>query len=152
MAARPVEPEISGGRLTLGYRVLIVDDSSTTRSIIRRALLQAGIEVDEVIEAENGAQGLRAAVCDPPDLVFTDINMPTMDGITMIRQLRRNASTLETPIIVVSTDGSREVLETARSAGANGFVVKPFTPELMLTHLAEVGIEISPTAGEGKDF
>jgi two-component system chemotaxis response regulator CheY len=131
---------------------MIVDDSSIMRSIIRRALGQSGIDVDEVIEAENGAEGLRSAVCDPPDLIFTDINMPTMDGITMVRQLRRNTSTAETPIIVVSTDGSQEVLETANEAGANGFVTKPFSPELLLTHLAELGIEITPTAGEGADF
>ena len=110
-------------------RVLIVDDSSVMRKIVERSLRQAGLDLEEVVEAGNGVEAL-AAVCEGVfDLILSDINMPAMDGIEFLRQLGTIESAKGTPVVMVTTEGSESRVVEALSIGAKGYIRKPFTPD-----------------------
>lgn len=110
-------------------RVLIVDDSSTMRKIITRSLRQAGFDIGEIVEAENGQAGLERLAAGPVGLTLTDINMPIMDGLTFIDNIRANAAWNGMPIIVITTEGAESLVKEAIKKGANNLIKKPFTPE-----------------------
>lgn len=103
-------------------RVLMVDDSSTSRRQLRLALERVGIQV---AEASEGVEGLWRARQQPFDLVLTDIHMPTMDGLEFIRELRKSPGYESTPVYVLTSDGSRDRLAEGRAAGATAWVIKP---------------------------
>jgi len=107
--------------------VLIVDDSSTMRKIISRSLRQAGLEVDEVFEAADGFEGLSALANNQVNLILSDINMPNMDGLEFIRQVRANGN--KVPIVMITTEGGEDLLREAVNSGASDSIKKPFTPE-----------------------
>lgn len=102
--------------------VLMVDDSSTARRQLRVALESAGIHV---AEASEGVEGLWRARQQTFDLVLTDIHMPAMDGLEFIRELRKSPGYGQTPIYVLTSDGSRDRLAEGRAAGATAWVIKP---------------------------
>jgi two-component system chemotaxis response regulator CheY len=110
-------------------RVLIVDDSAVMRKIVERCLRQAGIELKEVIEAGNGAEGLAAVQGGAMDLILSDINMPTMDGLEFLQGLRGMENAKNTPVVMITTEGSESRVVEALSAGARGYIRKPFTPD-----------------------
>ncbi len=107
--------------------VLIVDDSSTMRKIISRALRQAGIEVDEIYEAADGIEGLNSLSSNSVGLILSDINMPNMDGLEFIRQVRANGSNV--PIVMITTEGGEDIIREAINSGACDSIKKPFTPD-----------------------
>jgi two-component system, chemotaxis family, chemotaxis protein CheY len=107
--------------------VLIVDDSSTMRKIISRSLRQAGLTVDEIYEAGDGVEGLNALANSKVDLILSDINMPNMDGLEFIKQVRAKGNTV--PIVMITTEGGEDILKEAISSGASDSIKKPFTPE-----------------------
>jgi two-component system, chemotaxis family, chemotaxis protein CheY len=94
--------------------VLIVDDSSVMRKIVGRSLRQAGLDVVRVLEASNGSEALSLARENPLDLILSDINMPLMDGLEFVRQLRALESAQQTPVVMITTGGGGG----PRSAGA----------------------------------
>ncbi len=106
----------------VGPRVLTVDDSSVSRRQIRNALEGAGICVSE---ASEGVEALWRARQQTFDLILTDIHMPTMDGLEFIRELRKSPGYEQTPVYVLTSDGSRERLAEGRAAGATAWLVKP---------------------------
>lgn len=112
--------------------VLIVDDSPTSRMIIQRCVEMAGIEVDSFLYAENGIEGLSTLDDNPVDLIFTDINMPKMDGQTFIRLLKNKQETSRIPIIVTSSiaDGSVEI--EMKKLGITDIIKKPVSPEKIM--------------------
>ncbi len=110
-------------------KLLIVDDSSTMRKIIARSLYQAGFQIAEIQEAENGQVGLDKMAQTHFSMVLTDINMPVMDGLKFIENIRSNPLWEKTPIIVITTEGSEGVTKESIKKGANNIVKKPFTPE-----------------------
>jgi len=110
-------------------RVLIVDDSSVMRKIVGRSLRQAGLEMQEVLEASNGSEALTVAREHPLDLILTDINMPMMDGLEFVRQLRRIEAAKDIPVIMVTTEAGEAHVVQALSSGASGYIRKPFTPD-----------------------
>src|SRR6202795_4396246 len=110
-------------------KVLIVDDSSVMRKIVERALRSAGLELSEVLEAGNGAEGLTAAEKGGVDLILSDINMPVMDGLDFLRNLSKLAIVKGVPVVMISTEGSEARVVEALSLGARGYLRKPFTPE-----------------------
>jgi two-component system chemotaxis response regulator CheY len=105
--------------------ILIVDDSKMVRVMLREALEGAG---HRVVEASNGREGLTAVATADPSLVITDINMPEMDGLTMIRELRTDARHRFLPVLVVTTEASEPMKQRGRALGATGWLVKPFQP------------------------
>jgi len=117
-------------------KVLIVDDASVMRKIIERALRQAGLELTEVLEASNGAEGLAQVQTGGLDMIFSDINMPVMDGLEFLKSLAGVDAAKGVPVIMISTEGSEARVVEALSAGAKGYLRKPFTPEQVKERVA----------------
>jgi two-component system, chemotaxis family, chemotaxis protein CheY len=116
-------------------RALIVDDSSVMRKIVERSLRQAGIELETVVEASNGAEGLVALRDNRVDLVLCDINMPVMDGLEFVRQVGSVENARGVPIVMITTEGSESHVVQALSLGARGYIRKPFTPDQVKEHV-----------------
>lgn len=119
-------------------KVLIVDDSSVMRKVIERSLRQAGIELAQVVEAANGQEALTVLDGNRVDLILSDINMPIMDGLELIRQLQTVESVRGVPIIMITTEGSEGSVVQALTYGAKGFIRKPFTPDQVKAHVLPV--------------
>jgi len=111
--------------------VLIIDDSATTRMFYRATLESAGFAVDE---AANGFEGLEKTMLAPFDLVIVDINMPKMDGLEFLAQLRRREEVRSLPAIVISTQQREQDRARAHAAGANAYVVKPIDPQALVAY------------------
>ncbi len=110
-------------------RALIVDDSSVMRKIVERALRQAGLDALVVHEAGSGTEGLEVLKSTPVDLILSDINMPSMDGLEFLRQIRAQRLAPDVPVVMITTESSEEHVKQAILAGAQGYIRKPFTPE-----------------------
>ena len=110
-------------------RTLIVDDSSVMRKIVERSLRQAGLEISQVLEAANGAEALGAVKENKFDLILCDINMPVMDGLEFVKQLAGVENAKGVPVVMITTEGSEGHVVQALSAGARGYIRKPFTPD-----------------------
>jgi two-component system, chemotaxis family, chemotaxis protein CheY len=119
-------------------RALIVDDSSVMRKIVERSLRQAGIELEKVVEASNGAEALTALYDNKVDLILCDINMPVMDGLEFVRQAAGVENAKGVPIVMITTEGSESHVVQALSAGARGYIRKPFTPDQVKEHVLPV--------------
>src|SRR5882757_6311063 len=109
--------------------VLIVDDSSVMRKIVERSLRQAGITLTKVFEAGNGAEALSILADNKVELILCDINMPVMDGLEFVKSLSGVANAKGVPVVMITTEGSEAHVVQALSAGARGYIRKPFTPE-----------------------
>ncbi|MFZ3217040.1 MAG: response regulator [Candidatus Acidiferrales bacterium] len=110
-------------------RVLIVDDSAVMRKIVERALRQAGLDIGEVLEASNGAEALVEAEKGSIDIILSDINMPIMDGLEFLKNLSGVEAAKGVPVVMITTEGSEARVVEALSAGARGYLRKPFTSE-----------------------
>jgi two-component system chemotaxis response regulator CheY len=110
-------------------RALIVDDSSVMRKIVERSLRQAGLEMLAVHEASSGTEGLDLLRARQVDLILSDINMPSMDGLEFLRQLRAQNLAPGVPVVMITTESSEEHVRQAILAGAQGYIRKPFTAE-----------------------
>ena len=110
-------------------RTLIVDDSSVMRKIIERALRQAGLDPLVVHEAGSGIEGLEVLKAQHVDLILSDINMPLMDGLEFLRQIRAQNLAPGVPVVMITTESSEEHVRQAILAGAQGYIRKPFTSE-----------------------
>lgn len=110
-------------------RVLIVDDSAIMRKIVERSLRLADIKIAEVLEAGNGAEALSVLNSNKVDLILCDINMPVMDGLEFVRQFAALENTDGVPVVMITTEGSEGHVVQALSAGARGYIRKPFTPD-----------------------
>jgi two-component system, chemotaxis family, chemotaxis protein CheY len=115
--------------------VLTVDDSPSIRQMIKVTLEPAG---HSVIEAGDGAQGLAKCQASRPDLVITDLNMPTMNGLELIRALRKLPALTGLPIVFLTTESNDTVKQEAKTAGATGWITKPFKPEQLLAVVAKL--------------
>lgn len=117
---------------------LIVDDSSVMRKIVERSLRQAGVELEKVVEASNGAEALAALSSCKPDLILCDINMPVMDGLEFVKEAHKMDTTKDIPIVMITTEGSESHVVQALTAGARGYIRKPFTPDQVKEHVLPV--------------
>jgi len=116
-------------------KVLIVDDSVSMRQMVSFTLREGGFEV---IEAEHGEDALKKIEGVSIDLIITDLNMPVMDGITLIQNIRRLPAMKTKPILMLTTEGLATKKEQGKAAGATGWIVKPFDPEKLLSTVAKV--------------
>ena len=114
------------------YNILIVEDSPTMRQLISFALKR--LRGVRVVEANDGVDGLRKLSGEKFQLIFTDINMPIMDGLKLVSLVRNDANYRETPIVVITTEGAMEDRERALALGANDYITKPIQPN----HILEV--------------
>lgn len=108
---------------------LVVDDSPVGRKILRRALAMVGVDGGSVREAEDGLAALELLRVSPVDVVVTDIHMPRMDGIELVRQMRAEGRLAKTAVIVVSSDRNDGRQQELKALGACAYVVKPLRPE-----------------------
>jgi len=114
--------------------ILVVDDSDTLRQQVRQTLVGAGYEV---VEASDGLDGLEKIKGSKDlSLVLCDINMPRMNGLEMLLELQRGGSRL--PVIMLTTEGQPTLIQRARDAGAKGWIVKPFKPELLVAAVVKI--------------
>jgi two-component system chemotaxis response regulator CheY len=109
--------------------ILIVDDSETVRQVLQLALGNAGYKV---VEAEDGFDALAKLSGAQIDMLITDLNMPNMDGLELIKKVREEGKHRFTPIVMLTTESSEEKKKAGREAGASGWIVKPFKPEQLL--------------------
>ncbi len=115
--------------------ILSVDDSASIRQMVKLTLCAAGYNV---IEAADGAEGLAAARSKPVDVVITDLNMPVMDGLTFIREVRKLPAYMGVPILMLTTESDAQKKSQAKAAGATGWITKPFQPQQLLDTLKKV--------------
>jgi two-component system chemotaxis response regulator CheY len=109
--------------------VLIVDDSAAIRKILQRMLGQAGLDLGEVFEAGDGLEALEKMRSHGAHLILSDIGMPNMDGMQLLRELKSSAQYRHVPVIMIAADGGEDSVLDAVQLGAAGYVRKPFTAE-----------------------
>jgi two-component system, chemotaxis family, chemotaxis protein CheY len=109
--------------------VLIVDDSAAIRKILRRVLQQAELPLGQVYEAGDGAEAVASLKNQKVQLILSDINMPNMDGLQFLSELKSNPEWKDVPVIMITTEGSQAKVLEAVQLGAVGYVRKPFTAE-----------------------
>lgn len=113
----------------MSKRILVVDDSMTVRQVLKMTLEGAGYEV---VEAEDGFDALGRLETNLFEMVVTDLNMPNLDGIGLIRRIRENLECRFMPIIMLTTESAEGKKRAGKEAGASGWIVKPFKPEQLL--------------------
>jgi len=113
----------------MSKRVMTVDDSATVRQVLQMTLEGAGYEV---LQAVDGVDALRKLANESIDMLVTDLNMPNMDGITLIREVRHDPANRFLPIVMLTTESQPEKKQEGKLAGASGWIVKPFKPEQLL--------------------
>jgi len=111
-------------------KLLIVDDSTMLRDMLSYALNEGGYT--DVTESIDGVDGLSKAKETQYDLIISDVNMPNMDGLTMVGEVRKLPQYVKTPILVLTTERSDEMKTKGKQAGATGWIVKPFVPDQLL--------------------
>ncbi|RDB36168.1 response regulator [Spirobacillus cienkowskii] len=111
-------------------KILIVDDAKTIRQQVNFTLVKAGFEV---IEAVDGVDGI-AKLKENKDIkaIISDINMPNMDGFQMVASIKGDSSLAQPPILILTTEGANDMILKAKQAGASGWIVKPFKPEILV--------------------
>ena len=116
-------------------KCLVVDDSATMRRIVANALKSIGLT--DVVEAADGSQALLA--CDQTvEFVITDWNMPVMGGLDFVKALRANPTTARMPVLMVTTRSVQEDIMQAVEAGVNGYILKPFTPQVLKDKITQI--------------
>jgi len=115
--------------------ILSVDDSVSVLQMVKLTLTGGGYSV---VQAANGAEGLAKARAGGIDMVLTDLNMPVMNGITMIRELRRLPQCTGVPIIFLTTESAANMKQEAKAAGATGWITKPFQQDQLLAVIRKV--------------
>ena len=117
-------------------KILFVEDSPTMRRIIANSLSKIGVK--EVVDAENGMDALEKIKDQDFDMVITDWNMPEMNGKELVEHLRSQSKYKDTPILMITTRGMQEDVLTAIKSGVNGYIVKPFTPDVLKKKIQEL--------------
>ena len=142
----------------MAFDVMVVDDSPAMRRFIRRVIEVSGFRVGRYLEAGDGEEALAQLESEWVDVVLTDINMPKMDGETLVKEMRQLSHLMAIPVIVISTDATESRMDRLRSLGAQGYVTKPFAPERLREEIesvlgvtAEGALVGAGAAGEGGD-
>jgi len=123
-------------------KILVIDDSETIRQQVRQALAATGYEIVEAVDGADGLDKLRTL--PDLDLALCDVNMPRMSGLDMIAEVQRLG--LKTPVLMLTTEGQPSLIRRARDAGAKGWIVKPFKPELLVAAVTKLVEPQQPAA------
>lgn len=113
----------------MSLKFLAVDDSPTMRRIVANTLKRLGYE--DVVEATNGKEALEKLATNSINFIITDWNMPEMDGLEFVQNVKANGDTAEVPILMITTRGVKDDIVDAMKAGVNSYIVKPFTPQVL---------------------
>lgn len=119
----------------MAKKIMTVDDSSSVRQMVGLTLKDAGYDVSEGVDGADALAKLKAA---PVDMVITDLNMPNMDGIQLIRELRALPQFKFTPIVMLTTESQGSRKQEGKAAGATGWIVKPFKPDQLIGVIKKV--------------
>lgn len=133
----------------MAFNVLIVDDSSSMRAVIKRTIKVSGFNVGEYFEAGDGREALEILSNKWVDLVLSDINMPNMNGLELIAEMKKNELLGSIPVVLVTTEGSEKMIEESIRLGAKKYIKKPFFPEDIKNTLRSlVGEEVRDVRGD----
>ena len=119
----------------MGKRILVVDDSASVRTVAGITLREAGYEV---LEAANGQEGLSRLNGERIHLVISDVNMPVLDGIGFLKEIKKHPSYKFTPVIMLTTEAGEDKKAEGRAAGAKAWIVKPFQPKVLLDAVSKL--------------
>ena len=119
----------------MAKKILIVDDSSSVRTVARMALREKGYEV---VEAGNGEEALKVLQGDRCHLVISDVNMPVMDGISLLKQIKAHPSFKFTPVIMLTTEAGEDKKQEGRADGAKAWITKPIQPQLLVDAVSKL--------------
>jgi len=128
----------------MAFNVLIVDDSSSMRAVIKKIIKVSGFDVGECWEAADGKEAMKVLMNEWVGLVLTDINMPNMNGMELITEMKKDQVQRSIPVVMVTTEGAEERVQEAMKIGASGYIKKPFLPE-------EIKRTLSNIMGEAED-
>ena len=113
----------------MSYNILIVDDSSIIRNVVKKSIEMSGVDAGEVFEAANGDEALTVLREHWVDIVMSDINMPHMNGVELVRRMSEDEEMRDVPVVIISTERSETRMEELRRHGIKGYLTKPFRPE-----------------------
>ena len=116
--------------------ILIVDDSLTVRQQVSMILASAGYQVVEAFDGQDGVERMHASASI--SMVLCDLNMPRMNGLEFLETIKGDAAGPPVPVVILTTDGSSELISRAKRAGAKGWIVKPFQPDLLLSAVRRI--------------
>jgi two-component system, chemotaxis family, chemotaxis protein CheY len=119
----------------MAKKILIVDDSSSVRTVARMALREKGYEV---IEAAHGQEALAKLEGERFSLIISDVNMPVMDGITLLKEIKRHPNYKFTPVIMLTTEAGEDKKQEGRAAGAKAWITKPFQPQSLVDAVSKL--------------
>ncbi len=119
----------------MAQKIMVVDDSNAIRQSVSFILKENGYETMEACDGQDGLNKLKA---QSVDLIITDVNMPNMDGISMVRELRATETHKFTPILVLTTESQATIMQEGKSAGATGWIVKPFSNDKLIATIKKV--------------
>jgi two-component system chemotaxis response regulator CheY len=119
----------------MAKKILVVDDSASIRQVVSIALKGAGYEV---VDACDGKDALSKMTGDKLNLIISDVNMPNMDGITFVKEVKKHPRYKFTPVIMLTTEASADKMAEGRAAGAKAWIIKPFQPAQMLDAVAKL--------------
>jgi len=122
----------------VALNILVVDDSKVVRSVIKKTLDIAGVDVGNIFEAGDGKEALEILDKEWIDLVFADINMPVMTGLEMVDRMKEDGILQTIPVVIVSTEGSETRIEELKAKGVRAYIRKPFTPETIKKVVDEI--------------
>jgi two-component system chemotaxis response regulator CheY len=133
----------------MAFNLLIVDDSNSMRTVVRKIVGLTGLEVNQILEAENGRKALDILGGNWVDAVILDINMPEMNGLELLKQMSEDSVMKNIPVVMMTTEASEAHMKTAFELGAKGFIRKPFVPEeLRKMLLGVLGFDEKGSYGE----
>ncbi len=115
-----------------GPRILVVEDSTMVRITVKRTLMGVDFDVSEAKDGQIGLDMALASIDNPYDLILTDLNMPNLDGLSMIKQLRETEAYAETPIVMLTTESGEEKKAVGHDSGISAWLVKPFEPDALI--------------------
>ncbi|HET6491103.1 MAG TPA: response regulator [Syntrophales bacterium] len=133
----------------MAFNLLIVDDSNSMRTVVKKIVGLTGLEVSQILEADNGRRALDVLGGNWVDVVILDINMPEMNGLELLKRMNEDAVLKNIPVVMMTTEASEAHMKTAFEMGAKGFIRKPFVPEeLRKMLLGVLGFNEKGTYGE----
>ena len=116
-------------------QILIVDDSRTVRDSLKFFLKEGGYDV---LEGSDGMEALKVLETEVPDLIITDVNMPNMDGLTLLENVRKSSEHKFTPVLVLTTESQQSIMDKGKALGATGWIVKPFNSDKVMAVIKKV--------------
>lgn len=141
----------------MAFNILVVDDSMPMRKVIKKTIMASGFSMSEYSEAADGAEALKVLRDKWVDIVVTDFNMPNMNGLELVTEMKNDDLLKSIPVLVITTEGSQVRVDEFKEKGVAGYIKKPFTPEEIRRKLHDILGEVDDDEGtesgdDGLDF